>query len=279
MIGRSHNRFQIGGAAKLEIFQGQTADRALLNDPGDRAMQPFFQQDIGHQRRYAKAEIDRLAIAQCHGGAPGDYLGYAPIHRRETAHRLGLLATDGGFIGRLRGLHLFGIERDMVDQGAGHADGLRRQAAIWHHALDLGDDDAAIVARRQCLVQRSQIRAFVLHGQVAIFIGCRAADDGHINRDRLVEEPLLAGEVDARHDVVPRDVVHLAATMRGVNDRIPADLAKQARAPGSRLAVHVIDDAAGQVVGFDLVLMGSSARCVAIRARKDRWGRSRRLPA
>jgi hypothetical protein len=61
---------------------------------------------------------------------------------------------------------------------------MRLQRALLGDALDLRDDDAAIVACSQRLVEPAEIGALVLVGQVAALVSRRRPDDGDIGLDR-----------------------------------------------------------------------------------------------
>ncbi len=54
------------------------------------------------------------------------------------------------------------------------------QRTVLGDALDLGNDDAAIVAGRKRLVEAAEIGAFVFIGQVAVFIRRCRPDDGDL---------------------------------------------------------------------------------------------------
>ncbi len=94
-------------------------------------------------------------------------------------------AGDRRIVERLRRLLLVGIDDDVIDQHARHAHVMRLQRAFLGDALDLRDDDAAIVAGGQRLIETAEIGALVLIGQVAALVGGRRADDRHLRHDRL----------------------------------------------------------------------------------------------
>ena len=93
-------------------------------------------------------------------------------------------AADRRVVQRLGRLHLVWHDDHVVDQHAGHAYRLQRQRAGGGQALHLGNDDAAIVMRGECLVIHAEVRTLVLHRDVAQRVGGGSADDGHIHRDR-----------------------------------------------------------------------------------------------
>ena len=95
----------------------------------------------------------------------------------------------------MRRLHLVRGDDDEVDQHARHDDVMRSQSARRGKAFDLGDHDAAVVARRKRLFERPENAAFVLVGEVAALVGGGRANDGDLRRNRREEEPIVAGEI------------------------------------------------------------------------------------
>ncbi|MOA10915.1 hypothetical protein D3C78_1308250 [compost metagenome] len=73
LIGRRHIGVGIRGASEGEIQEGNPADRPLLDHPGHRAMQPFFQQNSRHIRRDAETEIDAAASLKFLRHATGNH--------------------------------------------------------------------------------------------------------------------------------------------------------------------------------------------------------------
>jgi hypothetical protein len=141
---------------------------------------------------------------------------------------------------------------DAVDEDAGHLDLARVKRAALGDALDLRDDDAAAVVRRHRDRQRLERQRLVLHRQVAVGVGGRRADDPDLNRERLVEEHLLAVDLHHADEVVLRRRVDLAAAVARVDEGAEADPAEGSGLAGGDVAEHVRDDALRQVVRLDL---------------------------
>ena len=78
----------------------------------------------------------------------------------------------------MRRLHLIRRDDDRVDEDAGHENLLRLQRARLHQPLDLGDDDAAIVAHGERLIEWAEIGALMLVGEIAALVGRGGANDG-----------------------------------------------------------------------------------------------------
>ena len=97
-----------------------------------------------------------------------------------------------------------------------------RQAAAGRELADLGDDDAAAVARGHRHRQHLALDGLALHRQVAVLVGGRAADDGHVDREGVVQEPLAAAQGDDLDEVLGRARVLLAAGLARVDVRARA---------------------------------------------------------
>src|SRR3954447_12501587 len=127
---------------------------------------------------------------------PGDHLVDAPGRAPEAALGAEILTADGGIVGGLGGLHLVGCDHDRVDQHARHVDRERLERAGLGQPLDLGNDDPAIVAHRQRLIEWAEISALVLVGEVAALVGGGGADDCDVGDNGRKEQPGVAGELD-----------------------------------------------------------------------------------
>ena len=216
LVRRRHEGVGVGGAAEGEVEQRHAADGALFDDPGDLAVQALLEQDARHIGRDAEAEIDGAAGLKLLRDAPRDDLLDVELRHAETVERTDQFARDRRIIERLRRLLLVGIDDDVVYQHAGHPDIVGPERAILGDALHLGNDDAAIVAGGERLVEPAEIGALVLVGQVAAFVRCRGADDGDLRRDRREVEPVLAFEGDLLDDRLGGGLgVHRAALADG----------------------------------------------------------------
>ena len=141
---------------------------------------PFLEQDARHVGRDAEAEIDRAAGLKLLRDAARDDLLDVELRHAEAFERTHDLTRDRRVVERLRRLLLVGIDDDVVDQHAGHADIVRPERAVLGDALDLRNDDAAIVAGGERLVETAEIGAFVLVGEIAALVGGGGADDGDL---------------------------------------------------------------------------------------------------
>src|SRR5208282_4274672 len=92
--------------------------------------------------RNADAEIDDTVGLQLEGGAPGNDLAFAHLHRRQrTGSHSDLAGKRRIVVGRERlPMVLRSGDDYTVDHNAGHLDLTRIEAAAFDHALDLRDD-------------------------------------------------------------------------------------------------------------------------------------------
>ena len=90
--------------------------------------------------------------------AAGDDFLDIEIRQREIFQRTENFAGDGRVIVRLRRLLLVGIDDDIVHQHAGHTHVMRLQRTALGDAFHLRNDDAAIVAGRQRLIEAAESR-------------------------------------------------------------------------------------------------------------------------
>ncbi len=144
---------------------------------------------------------------------------------RDQRLRHARLAAACGVVGGAVGLHLIRLEHDVVDQEAGDLDHLRMDRAALDDALHLADHGAAGIVHglrdREILARR----ALMLHADIAVLVGRRAADDRDVRRGGdAVEQPVLAvqlEQVDQRRGGAP---VHAAAVLARVHIGVEADM-------------------------------------------------------
>ena len=137
---------------------------------------------------------------------------------------------------RARDLHLPRVERPQLGD-----------------ALDLHDHQPAGVVRRHRQRQRFDRQRLALHGDVAVRVGGGAANDADIDRDRLVEEILLAADRHQFDHILGRSLVQLAAAEARIGESAEADAREVPRLAGGDVAVEVGDRPKRQVVALDLV--------------------------
>ncbi len=223
-------------------------------------------------RGYAEADIHRIAPAQLLRHPPRDDLADAEFGQLERGQRPEDFARDRRLISGVRGLHLVRRDHDRVHENAGDKDLLRPQGAGLRQPLDLRDDNAAIVAHRERLIERAEIGALMLIGEVAALVGRGGADDCHIGDDRREEQPFVAREFHHRRDGRGGGLgVHRAAFPARIDEGVHADLGQHARPFGGGLAMHVEQDAGGDVVGRDAVAGDHLPNFRRLGLRRPRW--------
>ena len=180
---RLDDRLGVGGAAELEVEQRHAADRALFDDPGHRAVPALLDENSRHVGGNAEADVDRIAVAQLLRHPPRDHLGDVELRRLERRQRAKDFARNGRLVSRVRRLQLIRRDHDVVDEYARHDDVMGAQRAGRRKPLDLGDDNPAVVAHRERLIERPENAALVLVGKVSPFVGRRRANDRDLRND------------------------------------------------------------------------------------------------
>ena len=99
-----------------------------------------------------------------------------------------------------------------------------------------------------------------MDGAVAVLVGVAGPQEHHVDGESLVEQQLLALDVDDLHQVLLGAVIQLAAAVAGVCEGVQAHGGDGADVVGGDIPVHVGDDALGQVIGLDLVGQGQVAQ-------------------
>ena len=255
LVRRRNDGFGVGRASEFESQQRNPADRPLLQDPGDGAVRAFLQQDAGDVGGDAEADVGRHPAGELHGDAAGDDLLRPELGDSECFLGLHGLAADGGVEHGLCGLPLLRLDNDIVDQHAGHVHSHRLQRAGVGAPLDLRDDDAAVVAGRQRLVESAEVGPLMLPRNIAALVRGGAANDGDIGHDRREIEPGVAVELGAADDRVSGGcVVHGAALKLRIDEGAEPHLGEHARALGRGVAGHVEKNPARHVVCRNFVI-------------------------
>ena len=260
LVGRRHDGLGVGGASEGEAGERNASHRSLLDDPCDRAVPAFLEQDARDVGGDAEPQVDRHAGGKLHGHAPRNDLLDRMLQRLEAVERAENLAGDGGVVDGLRGLELLRCHHHAVHEDAGDAHVLGPERSRPGKALDLRDHGAPVVAGGKRLVERSQVGALVLEGEVAPLVGGGGADDRDVRRDGRKEQPVLAREPLVPHDGLGgRGRRHGAAFLLRVDEGVQPDLGQHPGPLRCRLAVHVEEDAGRDVVGGDGVLLDHPA--------------------
>ena len=211
---------------------------------------PGLQQDARHHRADAEAQIGGLPPAQFQRRAPRNHLFDTVFGQRKTAPWPHDLARNRGIIGRFGGLALVGVDHDQVDQMARHMHVMGPERPARRHPLDLRDHQTPVVLCGDRLFQPTQIGALVFIGQVAVFVRRGRANDGDIGDDIRKMQPGVAIEFAPEHDRIGRGAfIHRAAFADRIDEGFQPHLRQHAGTSRARIAVHVEQDARGNVIG------------------------------
>ena len=234
-------------------------------------MPALLDQDPGHVRGNAKADVDRIAIAQFLGYPPRDDLGDIELRRLERRQRPKDLARNGRFVSRMRRLQLIGRDHDIVDEYAGHDDVMGAQRTGGGKPFDLRHHNPAVVAHRKRLIERPENAPFMLVGKISSFVSRRCANDRYLRSDGREEQPVIAGEGDALHDRLRRrSCVHGAAFVDRIDERIHSHFGQHAWPLRRRLAMDVKQDSGRHVVSRDRVAGDHLPDCRRLGRRRAR---------
>ena len=151
------------------------------------------------------------------------------------------------------GLGLFGIDHDQVDQHAGDLHLLRRQRAAQRHALDLGDHDAAGVARGLRHRDHLAEHRLMLHRDVAVLVGGGAAHQRDVDMEGLEEQIFLAVDRREFDEVFGRPFALPAAAMARIDEGVQADMGGETGTARRHFARQLRQAALRQRIGLDLV--------------------------
>ena len=208
-----------GHAAKDALLDGQhqlIGDALLPGDAADELADP-------------EAEVADRAARELEQRAAGDDLADVERQGRFRADRpAGRARVVGRVLGDVR-LPLIGVDIDVVDQRGRDLHVADAQAAAGRELADLCDDDATAVACGHRHGQHLALDRLALHGDVAVLVGGRAPDDGDVDRERVVEQPLAAAQRDDLDELLGRGRVLLATGLARIDVRAQPDLRHEPR--------------------------------------------------
>ncbi len=184
--------------------------------------------------------------------AAPDHLAH--VERERVAGR-GRPPQGARVVGRVRrdvGLGLVGVDEHVVDQRAGHVDRARRQRAGAGELLDLGDHDAAAVAGGHRHGEHLAAHGLVVQRQAAVGVRRAAPDHRHVDRERVVEQPLPSAQGDDLDEVLGRARVLLAAGVARIDVRVEPDVRDEAGPAAGDLAAQQREHALRERIGLEL---------------------------
>ena len=143
---------------------------------------------------------------------------------------------------------------DAVDENARYMHLFRFDRTLFDDALDLRDDDAAMLWAAMACARLSSMSAsrsmVILPKGSAVVPRMNATSIGG-----TIEQPLLALDLDQLDDVLLGDLVDTPAPVTRIDIGVEADLGEEARLAGGAGAVKLRDDALREIVAADLVLL------------------------
>ena len=249
---RLDERLGVQRHAEIPAAGGDAADRTCFGGQRHHRRDAFLGCHRRHAGRHADAEVDDIARVQLHRRAPRDDQPLIERHRRGVVEARAVAAGEAGVELRAGRLPMVLRLRDheIVDQHARHAHRLGMHGAGPGDVFDLGDDDAAAVARGLGQRQAFQQRAFVLDHEVAVLVRRRAADDRHVDLEGRVEHPLLALERHHLDDVLGGLPVQLAALQTRIDEGAETGLGQQTRTMRRDVAPELRDHALRQAIAL-----------------------------
>ncbi|SCI18033.1 Uncharacterised protein [uncultured Megasphaera sp.] len=144
---------------------------------------------------------------------------------------------------------------DIVDDYAGDLNVSRVQRILGCYIFYLNDNDTAAGFSRFSDSQGFARADFAVHRNVAVFVGCRAADDSYINFVRMIPEPFFAAQFNNFNDIFLRYIVDFAAFQTRINEGTEADFGNRAGTAARDVAEPLGQRALRQVVGFYFIVI------------------------
>src|SRR5215475_2978784 len=178
--------------SRIGARQWSATHEALLVGEHDPVDDTLFCRDRSDPRRYAGTEIADRARGEFHSCSAGHDLAMAEWKRLDGGQRASELARIARAAIRRVGLPLGRIDYNVIDDDPGNLDGARRQNTVLCDPLDLHDHDTASASG--CLRHGQHFAGdrFLLHADVAVFIGRRAPQDRDVEFQGFEAQPLFA---------------------------------------------------------------------------------------
>ena len=120
--------------------------------------------------------------------------------------------------------------------------------------LTSNDDGAALAPAGLRRRDHFAEQRFMLHSDVAVFVGRRAAQQHDIDRERLVAQPFLAIDGHQLDQIILGASALPSTALPRIDEGVQADLGDQAGAAAGHVARELRQHALRQGVGLDLVV-------------------------
>ena len=256
------NSLCIGSSAKLCAAQRDTADRAGLYGQRHLIGDAFFGGNAGNLLRHTGAQIDDCVVRQLHSGTASDNLALVQRDCRNSVQRNGIFARSSTVIWYADALHVVLVRTDDngVNIDARNLDQLRVKRTGSYDFLNLNNDLTAGVfagLRHSGNVHRAN---FTVYGAVAALIAVGSAQEYDVDREALVQQALLALDLDQLDQIFLGDVVELAAAVARVSKGVQTNVRDGTDVVCGDITIHVSDNALREVVRLDLVFQSQLAQ-------------------
>ena len=131
---------------------------------------------------------------------------------------------------------------------------------VLNDFFNLYDDFAAAVFGRLGDRRRLTVAAFMLHSDIAVFIGISTADKYNINRTCFIKQAFLSAYIHNFNDIFGRNIIKLSAFNPGIGKRIKADVGERADFFGGDITVQLGKRTLRQIVCFNFILHNQFAK-------------------
>ena len=259
MVQNGHG---VGGRAELGAAVRHTGNGAGLHGQGHLVGDTLLSGHVGDLFGSAGTQVHDGVLGQLHGCAAGDDLLGVQGNGGDGIHGNAELAGQCAVVRHTQALHvvLNRAYHNGVHIDTGNFDQLGIQRAALNDLLDLDDDLTAGVLGGLGLGGDIQGADLAVDGAVAVLIRIGAAEEAHVDGEALVQQALLTLDIHQLYQVFLGALVQLAAAVAGVGEGIQAHMGDGADVVGGDVAVHVGDDALGQIIGLDLVRQSQVAQ-------------------
>ncbi len=242
--------------AELGAAVRYACNRAGLNGQRHGIGNALFCCDVGDLLRCAGAEVDDCVLRQLHSSTACEDLLCVQRNRRDCVNRNAEFAGQCAVIRHTEALHVLFVRADnnTVDIDARNGNQLRIEGTALYDLLNLYNDLAAAVLAGLSHCGDVQRADLAMYGAVAELIAVGSAQEYNINREALVQQALLAFDLNQLDEVFLGAVIQLAAAVARVSKGVQTDMGNGADVVRRDIAVHMGNNALRQVVCFDLVV-------------------------
>ena len=139
---------------------------------------------------------------------------------------------------------------DVSYQSAGDAHLLRR-CRSRQNSLHLRDHDPTVIVSGLSDRQNVANDGFLVHDEIAKLIRRRRANQSHMNRERMIQQPGFSPQRHSFDQFFSRLRIQPAAAVGRINECAEPHMSHASGSTGSNVAKQMTDDALRKIVGFD----------------------------